>query len=115
MNKLVASSIAIALFLVVGCSPQPASFTVDDLHGIWAFMGSLIQFNEDGIFDVAGSVDEFKSRPVQFGEYSFEGTTLMFINDEESGLCAGETGIYEVEMVEDDRIEIILVEDFCSV
>ena len=114
MNKLMAGSIAIVMFLLAGCTPQPAGFTVDDLYGIWTHGGDYNQFNEDGTYVVAASVDELTSRPIEYGDFRFEGTTLTFITNEESGICAGKTGNYEVEMAEASRIEITLVEDSCG-
>ena len=114
MKMISTALMALGLLLLSGCTPQPASFTVDDFYGTWTYSGNLFQFNEDGTFVVAVSVDELTSRPLQFGEFRFEGTTLTFIQDEESLRCAGGTRIYEVEMAEDgSRFKSILVDDPC--
>ena len=91
-----------------------SAINVEDLIGIWTHAGQYNQFNEDGTYVVAGSVDLLTSRPSEYGDYRLEGTTLILISDEESTFCAGKTGSYEVEIAAEDRIEITLVEDSCS-
>jgi len=105
---------ALGLLLLSGCTPQPAGFTVDDLYGIWTHGGDYNQFNEDGTYVVAATVDELTSQPIEYGDFRLEGTTLTYITNEESGFCGGKTGNYEVELAEDGRIEITLVEDSCG-
>jgi hypothetical protein len=117
MNRLprIAKALVLwfALNLLAGCQPASA-INAEDLIGIWTHSGDYNQFNEDGTYVVAASVDLLTSRPTEYGDYRLEGTTLTFITNEESGVCAGTTGNYEVEIAEEDRIEITLVEDSCS-
>ena len=116
MKKVSIALMALGLLLVAGCTPEPASLTVDDLYGVWTRTGHFFQFNEDGTYTFANTVDELTSGPLEFGEFRFEGTRLTYITDEGSGMCAGKTAIHEVERAEDGsgRIKLILVEDTCA-
>ena len=111
--KIISTALmALGLLLLSGCAP---SFTVDDLYGIWTEASGVTQFNKNGTYVVAGSVDGLTSLPPhEYGVFRFEGTTLTLITDKESGLCSGTTGSYEVEMVEEGKIEITLIEDPCE-
>ena len=77
MNKLVTSSIAIALFLLAGCAesgPKLAS-SAADIVGTWhstTDSGGL-QFNEDGT--ALGDPAAVNPTP---GEFRFEGTRLFW-------------------------------------
>ncbi len=117
MNRLprIAKALVLwfALNLLAGCQPASA-INAEDLIGIWTHSGDYNQFNEDGTYVVAASVDLLTSRPTEYGDYRLEGTTLILISDEESTFCAGKTGSYEVEIAEEGRIEITVVEDSCS-
>jgi hypothetical protein len=113
MKKVSIALMALGLLLVSGCTPQPASLTVDDLYGVWMGRG-FTQFNENGTWAAARSADEFTSQPLQFGDFRLEGTTLILITDKESVLCANTTASYELEMAEDgSRIKSTLIEDPC--
>ncbi len=103
-----------SMLVTMLASACTSAINVEDLIGIWTNAGQYNQFNEDGTYVVAGSVDLLTSRPTEYGDYRLEGTTLILISDEESTLCAGKTGSYEVEIAAEDRIEITLVEDSCS-
>ena len=117
MNRLrgiaVALVLGFSLILLAGCQPASA-INVKDLIGIWTHGGSYYQFNEEGTYVTAASADALTSQPIEYGDFRLEGTTLTFITDEESGFCAGKTGSYEVEIAEEGRIEITVVEDSCS-
>jgi len=114
MKIISAALMAVGILLLTGCTPQPDSFTTDDLYGIWTEGGSFFQFNEDGTYAIAGSFDELTLRPTEFGDFRFEGSRLTYIPNEESLKCAGKTGIYELEMAEDGRrFKSTRVEDTC--
>jgi len=110
MKKVSIALMALGLLLLSGCTP---SFTVDDLYGTWTHIGRLFQFNEDGTYVVAASVDGLTSAPLIYGDFRLEGTRLTYIPDEESSRCAGTTGIYEVEAAENGRFKSTLIEDDC--
>ena len=116
MNKLVASSIAIALFLLAGCAasgPKLAS-SAADIVGTWQSTTSSveIQFNEDGTSRIKFAQGTDFTR-----EFRFEGTRF-FHTDIPNGGCAqlgAETGIYEVELLENGNLKFTVIEDECLV
>jgi len=114
MNKLVTSSIAIALFLLAGCAasgPKLAS-GAEDIVGTWKSTTSSVtlQFNEDGTTRIktAQGTDVIR-------EFRFEGTRF-FSTDIPNGGCThieAETGIYEVELLENGNLGFTVIEDEC--
>jgi len=114
MNKLVTSSIAIALFLVAGCAasgPKLAS-SAEDIVGTWqSTVSSLeIQFSEDGTWR-----NEFGGNAPSIREFRFEGTRL-FLKSVATGSCGAigfDTGIYEVELLENGNLKCTVIEDEC--
>ena len=114
MNKLVAGSIAIALFLLAGCvasGPKLAS-SAEDIVGTWqsTIHRGEVQLNEDGTWrsqDPDGGVDT--------GEFWFEGTRYFDKASPRSGctLIGAQIGIYEVELLESGNLKWILIEDEC--
>lgn len=97
--------------------PTPtANITVEDLVGVW-YMASLetfLQFNEDGTFSFANAQGELEEAPFDAGQYRLEGTSLTFITNKESKLCAGQTGSYEIELTEEGQVQFVPQEDQCS-
>jgi len=114
MNKLVTSSTAIALFLVAGCAasgPKLAS-SAEDIVGTWHTPASSVelQFNEDGTTRIktAQGTDVIR-------EFRFEGTRF-FSTDIPNGGCSqigAQTGIYEVELLENGNLKFTVIEDEC--
>jgi len=117
MNKLVTSSIAIALFLLAGCAasgPKLAS-SAEDIPGTWKSNTSSgeIEFYEDGTWR-----REFVDSHTHDGsEFRFEGTPLI-LKDEPGGACTregAETAVYEVELLENGNLTFTAIEDECPV
>jgi hypothetical protein len=106
--------VLVSMLVTILVSACASTNDTEDLIGIWIHGGSYYQFNEDGTYDVAGTADDLTSEPYEYGNFGLEGTTLTFNTDEESGFCAGTTGSYEVEIAEEDRIKITVVDDSCS-
>jgi len=114
MNKLVASSIAIAVFLLAGCAasgPKLAS-SAADIVGTWKSNTSSleIQFNEDGTVRAQSA-----QGTDQTFEFRFEGTRF-FHTDFPNGGCdqiGAATGIYEVELLENGNLKFTVIEDEC--
>ena len=103
------------LILLAACQDSSAGETAENVVGIWTGAGGVyFQFNDDGTYSVATSVDSLTSLPVDYGDFRLDGTTFMFITNEESLMCAGQAGNYEVEMTEQGKIEFTLVEDPCG-
>jgi len=116
MNKLVAGSIAIALFLLAGCAasgPKLAS-SAEDIPGTWKnnINSWEIQFYEDGTWR-RELVDDHAH---DGAEFRFEGTRLI-LKTEQGGPCPrgfAETGIYEVELLENGSLMFTVIEDECA-
>ena len=117
MNKLVASSIAIALFLLAGCAasgPRLAN-SAEDIVGTWKSSTSSteVQFNEDGTTRY-----QFPSGAIGNAEFRFEGTRFFEKHIDSSSGCLGlgaETGIYEIELLENGNLKFTVIEDECPV
>ncbi len=109
MNKQLASSIAIGLFLIAGCvatGPKLAS-SAEDIAGTWqSTVSSLeIRINEDGTLraqNAAGNTVDF--------EFCLEGTRFLIGYDSCQNL-GGDIGIYEVELLENGNLKFIVIED----
>ena len=116
MNKQMASSIGIALFLLAGCAapgPKLAS-SAQDIAGAWHsnFAPTEIQFNEDGTLRLRGSGVDIAA------EFRFEGTRLFWKAVDPASACVlegAEVGVYEVELLENGNLKFTAIEDECSV
>jgi len=116
MNKLVTSSIAIAVFLLAGCAasgPKLAS-SAEDIAGTWHSTtdSGEVQFNEDGT--LLGGPATVNPLPAEF---RFEETRLFLTFTGQGNLCllqGAETGIYEVELLENGNLMFTVIEDECA-
>ena len=114
MNKLVASSTAIAVFLLAGCAasgPKLAN-SAEDIAGTWHSTtdSGEVQFNEDGTLrHQAGSATPPDA------EFRFDGTRLFLTATPGSNctLIGAEIGIYEVELLENGNLKFTVIEDEC--
>jgi len=117
MNKLVASLIAIALVLLAGCAesgPKLAS-SAEDIVGTWQSTtdSRMVQFNEDGT--LIGGPANVNPTPAEF---RFEGTRLFLLGIAPRDSCileGAETGIYEVELLENGNLKFTVIEDECAI
>ena len=117
MNKLMAGSIATALFLLAGCGargPKLAS-SAEDIVGTWQSTTSSadLQFNEDGTLRI-----QFEGGVIVNAKFRFEGTRFFDIDSSQGGQCfqlGAETGIYEIELLENGNLKFTVIEDECPV
>ena len=72
-----------------------------------------LQLSEDGTYGFADSPQLIEEAPFDAGQFRLEGTSLTFITNDESELCAGQTGNYEVELTEEGQLQFALEEDAC--
>ena len=116
MNKLMASSIGIALFLLAGCAapgPKLAS-SAEDIAGTWhsTISRAEIRFSDDGTF-----IDLPTPTNPGTGEFRFEGTRFFWKELDPPGsaclLEGAETGVYEVELLENGNLKFTVIEDEC--
>ena len=113
MNKQMASSIVVALFLLAGCAasgPKLAS-SAEDIAGTWhsTVSSAEMQFNEDGTW-----VQEMGDHTHTGLEFRFEGTRFIWKDFEGCTSPGAEIGIYEVELLENGNLKFTVIEDDCS-
>ena len=117
MNKQIASVIAIALLLLAGCAASGPKLldSAEDIVGTWQsnVTSVALHFTEEGTWG-----HEFPGDHAHTGsEFRFEGTRLIF-NSNPAGGCflqGHETGIYEVELLENGNLKFTVIEDDCLV
>lgn len=56
--------VLVSILMILLASACASTTNTDDLIGIWTQGGHLTQFNEDGTFTFANSVDDLRSRPI---------------------------------------------------
>jgi len=94
--------------------PMPTpSITVEDLIGVWNRACMYLQFREDGTFRQGGSPDRLEEYPSEVGTFQLDGTSLTLITSEDSFLCSGQTGSFEVELTQQGQLKLMLREDEC--
>jgi len=109
MNKKLALSIVIAVFLLAGCAasgPKLAS-SAEDIAGTWQSTITSAEFriNEDGTYHSqreAGDTADF--------EFCFEGTRITIRVDSCQNLGEPIVGIFEVELLENGNLKFIAIE-----
>ena len=137
MKKTLTALMALGLLLLSGCAtlapsptathaptdtPVPALATsADDVIGVWQRVGgydgsSLFhQFDEDRTWRAAQRlVTNLEDSPQLLGRFTLEGGLITVVASDESPLCAGQSGTYEVRRLEQGRLGFSLVEDECG-
>ena len=135
MKKTITSFMALGVLILSGCAtlapsptatPAPTETSVPvlaksaaDIIGIWQLgsgdLAVFFQFNEDGTYRTAQRVvTNLRDSPQQLGQFTLEGGLLTLATSDESPLCAGQTGTYEVRLLEQGRISFFLREDQCN-
>jgi hypothetical protein len=123
MNKLLAGSIAIAMFLIAGCGargPKLASSAEDIAGTTWFsnFGGPLyIQFFEDGTMRGSSNRELVEDHPQAITKFWFEGTQLFFEATHQGGCdedAPDAVGIYEVHLLENGNLRFVASEDECA-
>jgi hypothetical protein len=136
MNKLIMLFMGLGLLFLLGCStsapsptvtPSPTetpvpilATSVHEIIGVWQ-LGSgnhalYFEFNEDGTYRSAQRVvTNLQDSPQQLGQFAFEEGLLTFVTLDESPLCAGQTGTYDVLLLDQGRISLIQREDQCTI
>ena len=138
MNKKLASSIAIALFLLAGCAtpaleptaaPAPnltpettLATNVVDIVNLWTRAGTgtrsylLIEWDDTMTFARA-TPKNLQDQPYWIFQILFEGTKLFIkptISVYPQEACANSIAIYEVQLLEHGNIKISMIEDECQ-
>jgi hypothetical protein len=105
---------------VVGTSPisvDSSSGTTDqvvlnDLVGDWENGEWFLQVADDGSYRVLEDRSSDPDDPLMSGFLARDGADVNFVTDI-YGECAGQTGVYEVLLI-DARLMLILVDDPCE-
>ena len=122
MKILSITLMVIGLILLTGCSasdtpsgPGPVT-DAKDILGTWKKAGTYYQFNEDGTYRSASSLEMLAERPRTLGEFWFEGGQFFKkeIKVRNVSSCGSAIGIYEVQMLENGNLEFTSVEDECQ-
>jgi hypothetical protein len=117
IKKMATVTLILSAMLLFLCACQTSSnFTKEDLVGTWEWKGQFfVRFDLDGSFQMA--IPEYGYQldniPADIGVFELEGTKLTLISDVESMECSGQTGIYNIEQVEDSGILLVPEEDDC--
>ena len=103
--------------LLAGCGASTsAESPMEKLVGDWSQDDGrhIIRLNSDGTFAVDNG-DQLESNPDDVGTYLFDGEILTFTSGEESRFCRpGDLWIWELDFVDDDRINGVVTVDECS-
>ena len=132
MKIISAALMALGLLLLSGCAtrapsptetpvPAPLAASADDVIGVWqegdpdGSYSNFLQFGEDGTYRVSsGSLTNLEDGPQELGRFTLEGGLVTFVASDESLFCAGQSGTYEVRLLEQGRLSFSLREDPCS-
>ena len=92
--------------------------SVEEIAGIWQKTTGVgyIRFNEDSTFNQSRGFDSLDSHPFATCEIWFEGTQMFIGECNVSGVppCRNPVAIYEVWVLEGNRIQITAVDDSCA-
>lgn len=135
MKKNITAFMVLGLLLLSGCAtpelsptttpvpteiPEPVLATsAEDILGKWQLgsgdLALFFQFNQDGTYRTAQRiVTNLQDSPTQMGQFIVEEGLLTLVPSDESPLCAGKSGTYEVHLLEQGRIGFFLIEDQCT-
>ena len=133
MKIISTALVASGLLILSGCAtrapsptktpmPAPLATSADDVIGLWqegdpsgGSYSNFLQFDEDGTYRVgSGSLASLEDGPQELGRFTLEGGLVTFVASDESPLCAGQSGTYEVRLLELGRLGFSLREDQCD-
>ena len=108
-----------------GVTPPSAVVTnEEEILGIWKqvlpqgfddLRVGFIQFKEDGTYRVAtGVVTNLEDTPQVQGRYEVGSGVMVLVPSDESALCSGKTGTYDVQWTAEGYLEFSPREDPCS-
>lgn len=124
-------ALSMMLIVLVGCQPSPEpmptstptpvpptptptpSITVEDLIGVWNYACKYLQFREDGTYHQGSNPGTLEEYPSEMGTFQLDGISLTLITSEDSYLCPGQTGSFEVDLTEQGQLKLMAPEDEC--
>ena len=123
MQKPIASLIVVGLLVLAACGtggevePGPITSFEDIAGSTYQRQGVglpiYIHFFEDGTVNVSSNRDLIEDRPSDFFETRFEGTKL-FINQINGRCDDNPEAIYEIHLLENGNLMLVVVEDPCA-
>ena len=120
MNKLVAGSIAIAMFLIAGCGERGPKLVsgAEDIAGAWHRTSGFpwyIAFHEDGTMNAEGALEPVvEGRGHDERNFRLEGTQLILEGSHHCEEEGQQIGIYEVHLLENGNLQFVAIEDECA-
>ena len=93
-------------------STTTGEVVLSDLVGEWGNGEWFLQIADDGLYQVLEEPTSDPNDPLMGGFLARDGANVNFVTDV-YGECAGQTGVYEVLLV-DARLTLILVDDPCE-
>ena len=120
MGLMTRRLLVVGCLMIASCGVEQASLE-DEIVGTWVTQADIyVVFDAAGTHGVGHSLElatgTDERRPeIEFGTWVIEGSTLTFSNDRGSKVCAGMTGVYEIEIPEEgDEMLVTVVEDECE-
>jgi len=86
-------------------------FELSDLVGDWENGELFLQVADDGTYQAMETPSSEPAEPIMGGFVARDGINVNFVTDI-FGECAGQTGVYEV-LVVGDQLMLVLVDDPC--
>ncbi len=122
------------VLVLAGCSgalsqppvPPTPAITLKELIGTWQLPTPgnphipmyFIRYGGDGTMRAALTLDKLDTDPHDVGTYQLDGAVLTFKTSSEvikGGQCAaGQTGVYEITLIDKDHIQLTLRKDACE-
>lgn len=92
--------------------------SIKDIAGTWHNEGTemYLRFYEDGTLHNADSPENLENQPYATSEIRFEGTQMSLKETAVAGVpsCGDALGLYEVHLLPDGKIRIVIIEENCS-
>lgn len=99
-------------------TPTPSYVVVtspDQVLGTWHLHAEGLRFYSDGTFRMARSVGGLESNPFAIGSYAFDGDRVLLTDIQVFGVpsCGSTIGKYELRLLEDGRLAVVVMGDDC--
>jgi len=118
----------VLMSLLVGAWAQPATLpatepeafvvvtSAEQVVGTWHVGTNFLRFDKDGTVREAVGRDARDARPYAIHTFHFKAGVMLLAEVAVSGVpsCGDAVGRYEVRLLADGRLEIVLFEDPCS-
>jgi len=90
--------------------------SAEEVIGTWFVGMYYIRFDEAGTFRQAHALETLDSQPYAISSYDFDGTKMVTQEISVSGVpsCGNQTGSYELRLLENGNLQILVIEDRCT-